>query len=59
MDGLSPEFVAAHAAFLASGCRARAACPRREEEVAMADLMTILAVNAGISGTFLPFVCRP
>ena len=57
-EGLSPAFQAAHAAFLSSGCRERAACPRSQAEVAMADMMTILALNAGMSGTFLPFICR-
>jgi hypothetical protein len=56
--GLSPGFLAAHAAFIASGCRERAACPRSPAEIAMADTMTLLALNAGMSGTFLPFICR-
>lgn len=57
--GLTSAFLAAHEAFLASGCRERAVCPRSAAEVAMADLMTIMAVNARIAGTFLPFICRP
>jgi hypothetical protein len=57
-EGLSHGFQAAHAAFLSSGCRTRAACPRSPAEIAMADTMTVLALNAGMSGTFLPFVCR-
>jgi hypothetical protein len=57
--GLSPAFQAAHAAFLSSGCRTRAACPRSQADISMADMMTVLALNAGMSGTFLPFVCRP
>jgi hypothetical protein len=57
--GLSPGFLAAHAAFIASGCRERTACPRSPAEIAMADVMTVLALNAGMSGTFLPFICRP
>lgn len=58
MAGLSDEFLAAHDAFLGSGCRSRSACPRSRAELDMADLMTVLALNAGMSGTFLPFVCR-
>jgi hypothetical protein len=58
-DGLSPGFLAANAAFLSSGCRERHVCPRSRAEIAMADLMTLLALNAGMSGTFLPFICRP
>jgi hypothetical protein len=56
--GLSAAFRSAHAAFLSSGCRTRAACPRSQAEIALADMMTVLALNAGMSGTFLPFVCR-
>ncbi|CAH0308243.1 hypothetical protein [Roseomonas sp. CECT 9278] len=56
--GLSPAFIAAHGAFIASGCRERAVCPRSTAEIAMADTMTLLALNAGMSGTFLPFICR-
>ncbi len=57
-EGLSASFLAAHGTFLASGCQDRAVCPRSRAEVAMADLMTVLALNAGMSGTFLPFICR-
>lgn len=57
-EGLSPGFLAAHEAFLASGCRRRAVCPRSAAEVAMADLMTIAAVNGRLAGTFLPFRCQ-
>jgi hypothetical protein len=58
LAGLSTGFLAAHDRFIASGCRDRSACPRSRAEVAMADLMTVLALNAGMSGTFLPFICR-
>ena len=58
--GLSAEFLGAHRAFLDSGCRSdvRAACPRSPAEITMADRMTLLALNARIAGTFLPFLCR-
>lgn len=58
-SGLSAEFLAAHGAFIASGCTRRTACPRSQAERDMADIMTMAAMNAGISGTFLPFLCRP
>jgi hypothetical protein len=59
--GLGQAFLSAHQAFLDSGCRAdvRRACPRSPAEIAVADRMTVLALNAGIAGTFLPFLCRP
>lgn len=56
-DRLGREFLVRHQAFLASGCRARTACPRSAEEIEMADIMTMLALNARISATFLPFRC--
>jgi hypothetical protein len=57
--GLGESFVAAHDAFLASGCTARAdVCPRSEEELEMANVLTLAAMNAGAASTFLPFACR-
>jgi hypothetical protein len=56
--GLSAEFRERHDAFVASGCTAKAdVCPRSAEEFAMADVMTIVAMNAGTASTFLPFAC--
>ncbi|WP_372422936.1 hypothetical protein [Salinarimonas chemoclinalis] len=58
-EGLSAEFVARHDAFIASGCTAPAdVCPRSEAELAMANVMVILAMNAGTASTFPPFACR-
>jgi hypothetical protein len=56
--GLSEEFLARHEAFIASGCRTRDVCPRSPQEIAMADVMTIAAMNAGTASSFVPFVCR-
>ena len=57
--GLSPKFLASHDAFLAADCQARAeVCARSPEEIALADKLTLMAMNRGISGTFLPFDCR-
>ena len=57
--GVSREFLDRHEAFLASNCSARAdICPATQEEIALADTLTILAVNGGTAGTFLPFSCR-
>lgn len=57
-DGLGAEFLARHDAFLASGCRQRAAvCPRSAQEIALADAMTVAAMNAGTASSFLPFAC--
>ena len=58
-QGLSPEFVERHEAFLASGCTARAdVCPRSEEELSIANIMVVAAMNAGTASTFPPFACR-
>ncbi len=57
--GLSPEFVERHEAFLASGCTTRAdVCPHSTEELDMANVMVVAAMNAGTASTFPPFACR-
>lgn len=57
--GLGAEFLARHDAFLAANCQSRAeVCARSPEEVALADKLTLMAMNRGMSGTFLPFDCR-
>ncbi|MBB4040682.1 hypothetical protein GGR34_002339 [Microvirga flocculans] len=57
--GLSQEFIERHDAFLASGCTARAdVCPRSAEELDMANIMVVAAMNAGTASTFPPFFCR-
>jgi hypothetical protein len=58
-QGLGAEFIAAHEAFLASDCNGeRNVCPRSKEELDLANLMVILAMNAGTASTFLPFACK-
>lgn len=57
--GLSPEFLASHDASLAANCQSRAeVCARSPEEIALANKLTLMAMNRGMSGTFLPFYCR-
>ena len=57
--GLGPEFLARHAAFLASDCRTKAnVCARSPEEIRLANVMVVLAMNAGTASTFPPFYCR-
>ncbi len=57
--GLGPEFLASHDAFLASNCQARAeVCARSKEELELANRLVLMAMNSGMSGTFLPFTCR-
>lgn len=57
--GLGPEFLARHEAFLASGCTTKAdVCPRSAEELELANVMVVAAMNAGTASTFPPFACR-
>ncbi|MBF9195981.1 hypothetical protein [Microvirga terrestris] len=58
-QGLSPEFIERHEAFLASGCTTQAdVCPRSAEELGLANIMVVAAMNAGTASTFPPFACR-
>ena len=57
--GLGGDFLDSHEAFLASGCTARAdVCPRSAEELDLANVLVVAAMNAGTASTFLPFACR-
>ena len=57
--GLGKAFLESHRAFLDSGCTGRAdVCPRSAEELNLANILTIRAMNAGMASTFLPFACR-
>ena len=59
LAGLSAEFQARHAAFLASGCTATAdVCPRTAAELEVANILVMMAMNAGMASTFPPFACR-
>jgi len=59
MKGISQEFINRHEAFLASGCTARGdVCPRSAEELELANMMVVAAMNAGTASTFPPFSCR-
>ena len=58
-QGLGPQFVASHEAFLASGCTAKGdVCPQSGPELDVANMLVIAAMNAGTASTFLPFACR-
>jgi hypothetical protein len=57
--GLGQAFLERHDAFLASGCLTQAdVCPRSKEELDVANIMVIAAMNAGTASTFPPFACR-
>jgi len=58
-QGLGREFLDRHEAFLVSGCTTRAdVCPRSAEELDLANMMVVAAMNAGTASTFPPFSCR-
>lgn len=58
-QGLGAEFLSSHDAFLASNCQARAdVCARSKEELDLANRLVLMAMNSGMSSTFLPFYCR-
>ncbi len=57
--GIGEAFAVRHAAFIASGCTARAdVCPRNDAELRLANVMVMLGMNRGLSSTFMPFACR-
>jgi hypothetical protein len=57
-EGLGADFLEAHGAFLDGGCTERGAvCPRSPAEIAVADMLTVMAMNEGMASTFLPFRC--
>lgn len=56
--GLSAAFLERHDAFLARGCEPpRDVCPSSKEELALANVMVLRAMNAGAASTFPPFAC--
>jgi len=58
-NGLSREFLERHEAFLDSGCLTKGdVCPRSAEELELANMMVVAAMNAGTASTFPPFSCR-
>ena len=57
LDGIGPDFQAAHDDFLASGCQEGTVCPASKEELALADMLSLMAVSEGMTGSFLPFAC--
>lgn len=58
-EGLSAEFLSSHNAFIEGGCVAKAnVCPRSDRELEIANVLSIAAINASMTGSFLPFACR-
>lgn len=58
-EGVSKAFLAENRRYIESGCLADAdACPETEKEIAIANGLTIVTMNAGAASTFSPFRCR-
>ncbi|QIE44631.1 hypothetical protein G5B38_03280 [Pseudohalocynthiibacter aestuariivivens] len=56
--GLRPEFLNQNAGFIASGCLTQGTvCARTAEEIALANLLTVMTMNEGMASTFVPFAC--
>lgn len=57
-EGLSQSFLDENEAFVAKGCVERVpVCPRTQADLDVANILTIVAMNAGTASTFLPFAC--
>lgn len=57
-DGITDAFMDENDAFIANGCVARGGvCPRSEQDIAMANLLTTMTMNEGMASTFVPFDC--
>ena len=58
-NGISREFIEGNEKFIADGCSSGAdVCPRSAEEIKLANVLTMAAMNFGTASSFLPFVCR-
>ena len=55
---LNYAFIAGNENFIAGGCTAQAdICPRSQDEIAIANALTLALMNSGTASTFLPFRC--
>jgi hypothetical protein len=57
-DNVNYNFVANNENFIASECTERVnVCPRSNQELEIANLLTMVMMNEGAASTFLPFTC--
>ena len=57
--GLGADFLARNEAFIAGGCTGVAdVCPRSPEELALANVVTMVGMGQKLASTFFPFACR-
>lgn len=57
LDGVGADFVAAQDGFIASGCAQGRYCPRSDAETDLANTLSLMMMNEGVTGSFLPFGC--
>ncbi len=59
-EGLRTSFLDQNDSFVRSGCTAQGhVCAEPPEEIALADLLTVMTMNEGMASTFVPFGCKP
>ena len=57
-EGLGHDFLAQNEAFIAGGCTdQQSLCPVSDQEIAFADVLTVLTMNEGMASTFVPLGC--
>ena len=57
--GIGDAFIQGNEKFIADGCSSGAdVCPHSPEEINLANVLTMAAMNFGTASSFLPFVCR-
>jgi hypothetical protein len=57
-DNINYNFLAGNENFIAGGCLEPGnVCPRSDQELDIANALTIAMMNAGAASTFLPFKC--
>jgi hypothetical protein len=57
-DNINYNFMASNENFIAGGCTKQVdACPRSDQELEIANALTLAMMNAGTASTFLPFRC--
>ncbi|WP_276714755.1 hypothetical protein [Pseudooceanicola nitratireducens] len=59
-DGLRPGFLEENDAFIANGCAGpEKVCARTDQEIALANMLTVMTMSEGMASTFVPFSCAP
>ena len=58
-DGMRSSFLTENETFIVSGCvKETPICPVTNQEIALANTLTIMTMNEGMASTFVPFGCN-